>query len=253
MENIYTISRLIASVLGIIGTILLIRVLILTIITKRNPVYIKYKKQLDEIKYNIGLRVYRTAESSLATFNSHTRSSDYLLNYTVKNNYAWFEKELQILEDLNKRCNIDMFDVRSELANQHKYVIGGVEDLISEIMEYKYLLISVTYRSPGGRSQYTKGYKYTVDQLKNVLNKIKESEYKVSSYNTERSKLTSKLRYKILNKFSYTCQYCGATIKDGAKLHVDHIIPISKGGLTEEDNLTIACQDCNLGKSNIVY
>lgn len=32
------------------------------------------------------------------------------------------------------------------------------------------------------------------------------------------------------------------------KLHVDHIMPISKGGKTEPSNLRTLCIDCNLGK-----
>ena len=45
-------------------------------------------------------------------------------------------------------------------------------------------------------------------------------------------------------------QICGVTSKDGAKLHVDHIIPVSKGGKTVMSNLQTLCEQCNIGKSN---
>lgn len=32
-------------------------------------------------------------------------------------------------------------------------------------------------------------------------------------------------------------------------LHIDHIIPVSKGGQDEIENLLTACADCNLGKA----
>ncbi len=48
------------------------------------------------------------------------------------------------------------------------------------------------------------------------------------------------------------CQICGRSAKDGAILHIDHIIPISKGGRTEIDNLRTLCQSCNLGKGSSV-
>jgi len=56
-----------------------------------------------------------------------------------------------------------------------------------------------------------------------------------------------KLRFKILKKYNFTCQYCGRRAPE-VKLEVDHIIPISKGGSNDEDNLTVACFECNRGK-----
>lgn len=66
----------------------------------------------------------------------------------------------------------------------------------------------------------------------------------------ERNKMTSSLRYSILERDGFKCVLCGRTAEDGVKLHVDHIKPISKGGLTEPDNLQTLCNECNLGKSN---
>ena len=39
---------------------------------------------------------------------------------------------------------------------------------------------------------------------------------------------------------------------DNIELHIDHIIPWSKGGETVLENLQTLCSDCNLGKSNIL-
>lgn len=43
------------------------------------------------------------------------------------------------------------------------------------------------------------------------------------------------------------CQYCGAS---NAR-HVDHIMPLSKGGADALENVTLACAGCNLRKSAI--
>jgi len=58
------------------------------------------------------------------------------------------------------------------------------------------------------------------------------------------------LRYKILVKYGARCQCCGATAKDGAKINVDHIEPISKKWerRLDETNLQVLCGACNLGK-----
>ncbi|MGE4613767.1 MAG: HNH endonuclease signature motif containing protein, partial [Planctomycetota bacterium] len=38
--------------------------------------------------------------------------------------------------------------------------------------------------------------------------------------------------------------------KRSVPIHVDHIVPLSKGGETTLDNLQVLCIDCNLGKGN---
>jgi hypothetical protein len=58
------------------------------------------------------------------------------------------------------------------------------------------------------------------------------------------------LRYKVLCRDRFRCQICGRSpAKEiGVELHVDHIIPWSRGGATTEENLRVLCLDCNLGK-----
>lgn len=55
------------------------------------------------------------------------------------------------------------------------------------------------------------------------------------------------IRFKILERDNFTCIYCGNKSTE-AKLHIDHIIPYSRGGETTIHNLATACSDCNLGK-----
>ncbi|MGG6430915.1 homing endonuclease associated repeat-containing protein [Acetobacter ghanensis] len=61
-----------------------------------------------------------------------------------------------------------------------------------------------------------------------------------------------RLRALVLMRDGASCQMCGATPQSGAKLHVDHIIPWSKGGETTLQNLQSLCEKCNIGKSNIM-
>ena len=71
---------------------------------------------------------------------------------------------------------------------------------------------------------------------------------KKSSSKIERNKMTAGLRFDIFKRDGYKCKICGRSAKDGVKLHVDHIVPIAKGGKTIPENLQTLCQDCNLGK-----
>lgn len=61
-----------------------------------------------------------------------------------------------------------------------------------------------------------------------------------------------KIRFKILERDNFTCQYCGRTPQHGAVLVVDHIIPRSKGGRTISNNLITSCFECNIGKSDVL-
>ena len=45
-----------------------------------------------------------------------------------------------------------------------------------------------------------------------------------------------------------TCPYCGKKIRSG-DAHIDHLVPLSKGGLHTISNLVVCCSSCNLKKS----
>lgn len=67
-------------------------------------------------------------------------------------------------------------------------------------------------------------------------------------YQGKRKPIPKSLRFEVLARDNFTCQYCGAKATDGALLHIDHIVPVKEGGTNEITNLVAACADCNLGK-----
>ena len=58
------------------------------------------------------------------------------------------------------------------------------------------------------------------------------------------------LRFKILERDSYTCRYCGQ-FAPSVRLEVDHIVAVSDGGTEEESNLVTSCYACNRGKEGL--
>jgi hypothetical protein len=62
-----------------------------------------------------------------------------------------------------------------------------------------------------------------------------------------------RLRWRVLQRDRFTCRACGASpaLSLNVELHVDHIVPWSKGGMTVLENLQTLCSGCNLGKSNV--
>ena len=59
-----------------------------------------------------------------------------------------------------------------------------------------------------------------------------------------------RLRALVLMRDGARCQLCGVEARNGAILHVDHVVPWSKGGETVLDNLQVLCHVCNIGKSD---
>ena len=85
------------------------------------------------------------------------------------------------------------------------------------------------------------------EQLKAINYECTLKEY---NSNNQRKLMTKELRKRIINRDNYTCQMCGKYMPDEVGLHVDHIIPISKGGKTVPSNLQVLCSKCNGNKSN---
>src|SRR4030042_161204 len=56
-------------------------------------------------------------------------------------------------------------------------------------------------------------------------------------------------RRNIFMRDEHTCQYCGEKF-DAKNLTCDHIIPKSRGGITEWTNIVTSCIRCNLRKSD---
>lgn len=103
-------------------------------------------------------------------------------------------------------------------------------------------------------------WKYTEDGMSEFL-KYMESKFYImpNRYSIEsiwnffsRKKVMSRNKT-IIKKFrnanrNTICSHCGTTKGD---FHVDHIVPLSKGGLDTIENLQYLCETCNLEKSNV--
>lgn len=64
-----------------------------------------------------------------------------------------------------------------------------------------------------------------------------------------------RMRAQVLIRNNCICQMCGASPSKSPSvvLHVDHIVPWSKGGETVLENLQTLCSVCNVGKSDKVF
>ena len=65
-----------------------------------------------------------------------------------------------------------------------------------------------------------------------------------------KTRIPELLRLSVVKQFKSRCAYCQTQQQiSGVRLTVDHIVPESLGGKTENSNLSLACWDCNLYKA----
>ncbi len=114
--------------------------------------------------------------------------------------------------------------------------------------------VVLRYVSAKGKVDLSKAESFDYVALNRILDSISTSRVDRETYErlatAERAMLSDSMRYDVLRRDGFRCVLCGMSAKDGAVLHVDHIIPVSKGGKTELSNLRTLCEKCNIGKSN---
>ena len=106
------------------------------------------------------------------------------------------------------------------------------------------------YVSSGGNASTQCDIIMDIDNLNRFVLFLSEKIKFNKSVAGQRALMTSKLRQRIKERDGFTCKNCGASVQKEPNLllEIDHIIPVSKGGLTTEDNLQTLCWRCNRSK-----
>ena len=106
------------------------------------------------------------------------------------------------------------------------------------------------YISSGGNASTQFEVVMDIEQLNRFVSYLSQIIKFKKSAAGQRALMTSSLRQQIMERDNYTCKHCGASThqEPNLLLEIDHIIPISKGGLTTEENLQTLCWKCNRSK-----
>lgn len=59
--------------------------------------------------------------------------------------------------------------------------------------------------------------------------------------------------FSVFYRDNFRCQYCGKTPRDGIKLTIDHVYPLSEEGGEDNFNLVTACENCNNRKGETLW
>lgn len=213
-----------------------------------------------------------TAEVSSTVFSSAENNPiDYIVKYFYPSKSLYIEQiqklktlieELETLKEAKVIIDEYKKDYEQYIQSVPDYILKSDEDgfysrlglaIINEsvlTIQYRF-----TYTSAGGMAQRS----FTIPMNEeNIIELITNLENKLSMEaltREQRAFMTVKLRSFIKERDNYTCCLCGNSIfkEPNLLLEVDHIIPISKGGLTKEDNLQTLCWKCNRSKASKIY
>lgn len=208
-----------------------------------------------------------TAEVSSTVFGSAENNPiGYIIKYFYPNK-SQYEEQIQklkvLIEELETlkeaKVIIDNYkkDYDQYIQSVPDYVLENDEDgfysrlglaIIDEAVlnvEYKFI-----YTSDGGMAQRSFTVPMNEENIIELINQLENKLSKDAQTKEQRALMTTRLRTFIKERDNYTCCQCGnSTYKEpNLLLEVDHIIPISKGGLTLEENLQTLCWKCNRSK-----
>lgn len=248
-----------------VATIALIVITIECVVYWRSKKYVlKNSGALKQItllssKYNFhavsASHIHRKWQKNLAAFKRMNYKSE-LLNY-VRSHQMFFEDQIKKANENEKNyrqycaefdhiCSAQRTNWKSNLKKKIETSIISRSKL-SPVCTIN-ITIENVYISPKGRNRYHDSYTFYQAEIINTFSKIEEQKTFEAKKNEERSKMSDSLRYDILKRDAFKCTICGASAQEGAKLHVDHIIPVAKGGKTTKNNLRTLCFSCNIGK-----
>ncbi|WP_299091570.1 HNH endonuclease [uncultured Microbacterium sp.] len=110
---------------------------------------------------------------------------------------------------------------------------------------YKFL-----YVSAGGNSSQEAPIRLDSPTLEVLAETLAEKIRWTQSAAGQRALMTARLRSEIQRRDHHTCRYCGVSVatEPNLLLEVDHITPLSRGGLSVPENLQTLCWRCNRRK-----
>lgn len=165
---------------------------------------IKYhiENNIDLIRTDIENAIY-----NIDLLEEYTKEVDKIINYKSENKTNYSLKKFQKIE--NRVLN-DSIHKRKEFLIKLK--------------------LEVYYRSNAGKVNETRYGNYSFEDLVKLYKEWQNGNKYEETIKQERKIMNDDIRYNVLKRDNFTCKLCGISAKDGAKLHVDHIIPVSKGG-----------------------
>jgi len=147
----------------------------------------------------------------------------------------------------------------AELAHPPKFILKHYRDkffaevgLTIPVIQIPYPMYKFQYVSAGGNSSQETEVRLDMQTIDALIEELSEKIKFRKSAAGQRALMTATLRTKIKERDGYACKLCRVSIEKEPHLllEIDHITPLSKGGLSVETNLQTLCWKCNRTKAN---
>lgn len=182
---------------------------------------------------------------------------DQIDNFLNEEGFDLIEEHCEHIEQWKKKCRekVDGSLFRKKRERQFQDCIDDENafQFIETRTQTRYRqrnYVKSAYKVDVVVEQFNTGESY----LRNRYKKLKAIDFActISEYHAkdQRRLMTKELRDRIARRDNYTCQICGKYMPDGVGLHIDHIVPIAKGGKSVPSNLQVLCSKCNGRKSS---
>ena len=218
--------------------------------------------ELDEYHYRVSdnaliedlRRVAKELKKNTLTHDEYATIGKFGTNTFLRRFGSWnksLERAGLNIKNLQDVTNEELFENLEEiwmkLGRQPRY--AEIEKPLS-----RYSLGTYEKRFGGWRKALEKFVEYANSEPKQNEKKAIVSIQKESSkgHKTKRNG-SLRLNFLVMRRDKFKCKLCGRSPATNPTivLHMDHILPWSKGGETIIDNLQTLCSLCNLGKSDL--
>ena len=182
---------------------------------------------------------------------------DYIDEFLINGGYDDIIKHLDIIKNwkTHSENRVEKSILKNLRKNQYAKSIDDSRAFCFFFTKSQTRYKQVNYvKNPYKVKVTTEEYRCDFDYITNRYNKLREINFEctLNTYHkkNQRKLMTRELREKIMKRDNYTCQFCGKYMPDEVGLHIDHIVPIAKGGKSVESNLQVLCSKCNASKSS---
>jgi len=136
--------------------------------------------------------------------------------------------------------NIELEINQINIDLQSKYPRDNNHDYMYDVLNVKFVQENIN----NYKARIIK-YQKELERRSKTTNELEELRGVVAQVRNKSRQEANKIKPKLIQ--NYNCPYCSILL---IEIHIDHIYPISRGGLSTTKNMVAVCASCNMKKKD---